>query len=1202
MSILFAVKSNAQAYLEFVENKGQWANNIAFKGDLSSGAIALKSDGGYRMLQHNQEDLEAIHNFYHPHETKKTFAEKSITKKELGLHSHVYEVSFLGCNPNPTAISEKPQDTYNNYYLDNDKSKWASGCKIYQAVTYKNIYPNIDIRYYTGNGTLKYDLIVNPGGNPNQIAMVFDGADELKIKKGKLEIKTSVTTVNELEPYTFQPSAIGKKQINCSYKLNQNIVTFSVDNYDKSQPLIIDPAIKVFSTFTGSVSDNWGFTATYDGAGNFYAGGVVFSGGFPVSNGSTFQGGVDSEDGNKFDMGIIKFNPLGTNRLYATYIGGSNGNDQPHSLVVDGFGNLIIAGRTNATNYPTTLPNNGICGAKDIVLTKLNNAGNIMASMKVGGSGDDGMNIKPKYSSRLPVGTESINRNYGDDARSEVIVDENNNILLASCTQSLDFYVTPNAFQKTNGGAAVAFPRKQDGVFIKATNDLSNVLTSTYIGGNNDDAAFVLAINPLNKNIYLAGGTASTDFPGNKTSVLNPSYLGGECDGFVAILNSTGTSLLASSYFGTSRAENIYGIQFDKVGFPYIMGTTTGAWPILNAAENTPFAKQFIAKLQSNLSNYVYSTTFGTPNPQPNISPTAFLVDRCENVYVSGWGGSINTGNNTNYLNAGTSGLKVKPLDATQNVLQTTTDGSDFYFYVLERGAKSQIFGGFFGQIGGVGEHVDGGTSRFDNQGVIYQSLCANCGSNPKPNFPTTPGAYSQNNLSDNCNLAAIKIAFDFAGVGAGVRSSIKGVNGDTSGCVPLTIKFQDTLAQGISYTWNFGDGSPTITTKTPNISYTYNSTGKFLVKLVSIDSSTCNIIDSSKRIMIIRSDSASLKLTYKKVGDCYANTYEFDNTGSIAAPSKPFKNNSFLINYGDGVIENIGLGVRLHKYNASGFYKGFMVLQDTNYCNSPDTVFFNLTVIDNLKASFTRPGTGCLSAALKFTNTSNGGDTYLWDFGEGNFAYTRNASHFFSPSGNYWVKLTVYDSFSCNKVSKDSFLVNIAPSPTAFFTYNPNPPKINTPVNFINKSERALRYVWIFGDGDSLFTNSLTQSIVHTYQLTQIVTPTLIVYNEFNCTDTFRVQFRARVNQLFDVPNAIAPDGNTNNKIFVRGYGIKKINWNIYNRWGILMYSSNDVTQGWDGKYKGQIQPQDVYHYTLLVDFFDGKKDSKTGDITLVR
>lgn len=99
------------------------------------------------------------------------------------------------------------------------------------------------------------------------------------------------------------------------------------------------------------------------------------------------------------------------------------------------------------------------------------------------------------------------------------------------------------------------------------------------MGGDNDDAAFVLSIDPITKNIYIAGGTASSNFPGDKTGAYQSAFQSGDCDGFVAMLNPAGTQLLKSSYFGTFGSENIYGIQFDAKGFPYIMGTTTGQWP-----------------------------------------------------------------------------------------------------------------------------------------------------------------------------------------------------------------------------------------------------------------------------------------------------------------------------------------------------------------------------------------------------------------------------------------------------------------------------------------------------------------------------------------------------------------------------------------------------------------------------------------------
>ena len=91
----------------------------------------------------------------------------------------------------------------------------------------------------------------------------------------------------------------------------------------------------------------------------------------------------------------------------------------------------------------------------------------------------------------------------------------------------------------------------------------------------------------------------------------------------------------------------LYGVQFDKYGFPYITGTTTIAFPVINAPFNTveqADGKQYITKLQPDLSGVVYSANFGKGLGAPDISPTAFLVDRCENVYVAGWGGGINSG------------------------------------------------------------------------------------------------------------------------------------------------------------------------------------------------------------------------------------------------------------------------------------------------------------------------------------------------------------------------------------------------------------------------------------------------------------------------------------------------------------------------------------------------------------------------------
>jgi hypothetical protein len=279
----------------------------------------------------------------------------------------------------------------------------------------------------------------------------------------------------------------------------------------------------------------------------------------------------------------------------------------------------------------------------------------------------------------------------------------------------------------------------------------------------------VLAINPTNGVIYTAGATTSTDFPRTASGpVISSAFNGGETDGFIAMISGDGTTHIKSTYLGTGSTDMVYGVQLDRNQYPYVMGTTTGSWPVTaNATFRQANGKQFISKLQPDLSAYIYSTVFGKGQADPDISPVAFLVDRCENVYVSGWGGKLNS--ELGWDNAGTTGLTV----VNAGSLPTDNDGNAFYIFVLERDAKSQLFGALFGASNAMNtDHVDGGTSRFDANGVIYQAQCGFCNGGPSP-FPTTAGSWSTTNRSSNCNLAMVKIAMELAGVSTGVKSFV---------------------------------------------------------------------------------------------------------------------------------------------------------------------------------------------------------------------------------------------------------------------------------------------------------------------------------------------------------------------------------------------------------------------------------------------
>ena len=1167
--------------MEFVENKGQWDNEIKYKGDFSSGSFFLENKG-FAVLMHNGTDLNKIAASVHGHSDSST----AINEKII-LHSFIYRVNFLDASTELKRIPEKPIKTYNNYFIGNDKSKWKGGCKIYQAVTYKNIYPNIDIRYYSNGDDLKYDFILYPGADPSKIAMKYDGPEKLFVQNKELVIKTSVGDVKELYPYSYQPNPTGKRdEIDCKYVIRNNIVSFQLNDYDKNKMLVIDPSI-IFSSFTGSSADNWGYTATPGPDGSFYAGGIAFGNGYLTSTGafeSTYAGGVMEGMLRGHDIAIFKFSANGADRIYATYLGGS-GNEQPHSMITDADGNLIVAGRSFSANFPITIPQIGPCGNNDIVITKFNAAGTgIIGSIKIGGSNNDGVNIRSKY--ETPDGADRLRRNYGDDARSEVILDKDKNIILASCTQSPNF-PTYGPSLNSPAGYGGGF---QDGLILKFNADLSSYLFGSFFGGSGDDACFVTSINPITNNLYVAGGTTSNNIPGNKSGVLYNNYMGGTTDGFITQLKLDGSGIIKTSYLGTSGIDLVYGLKFDKNGYPYVMGTTTGSWPVLNSAFSNPGSSQFISKLKPDFSGFSYSTVFGNGSSAPNISPIGFLVDRCDNVYVSGWGGGINVFKN--YTTGNTSGLPlVNPLSGIG-----APDGEDFYFFVLKKDATSQLFGSNFGQYQGqTGDHVDGGTSRFDENGTIYQAMCANC--NGGATFPTTAGVWRRTNGSVNCNEAAVKIEMNFAGVAAGVQSSINSLVNDTAGCVPFRVDFSDTLKKGKRLYWDFGNGLKDTTIAPLFSTYTiYNTVGTFTVRVIAEDSTTCNFRDTIYMKIKAGDNLATLSFTAIKDLPCTSLNYTFSNQSIPANGS--FGPQSFTWDYGDGSAPEISFN-GAHTFPSVGNYTVSLQLNDNNFCNSPETKTLNLSVNPLVKAKFSTPAVGCAPYQASFLNQSGTADV-TWLFSDGTSSNVENPVKIFSNPGTYQVRLIARDLNTCNKSDTSGyFTIIVSEKPTADFSWSPNPPVRNTPTRFTNLSIGGTHYLWNFGDGVS---STLTNPS-HQYIETGSFTAQLITYNQYDCTDTFSLTITTLIDPLLDVPNAFTPGRFGENAVVsIKGFGISKLDWKIYNRWGQMVFQTTDFNKGWDGSFKGKLQPMDVYAYTLDVVFSDGRKSRKTGDITLIR
>ena len=809
----------------FIPNNGQWHEDVFYKSSIPGGDYFIDKKG----ITYSFYDSEAFSKLHQGQEVD-------------NIHFHCIKIEFEGIQIPKTKEIKKLNDEKYNYFLGNNPKNWANNLQGGKEVLLTEVYPKIDLRYTCENNRLKYEFIVHPGGNPHQIKYKILGADSLDISRYGLTIHTSLGNINDAPPLVFQ----SKGTIPSYYNLNQNEVSFEIGNYNPNETLVIDPEI-VFSTYSGSSALNFGYTATYDNLGFLYAGGSVFEAGYPVTAGAfdiSFNSytSYDSFIAQTFfgtrriiygvaDMAISKYDTSGTKLIYSTYIGG-NMSELPHSLVVNEQGELYILGTTGSNNFPVSnnaynknynggtpvyLPN-GIfiyyTTGTDMVVTKLSADGKqLLGSSYLGGSGNDGLNMNG-----------NLTYNYADQLRGEIILSNEGEPIIASSTFSNN-YPTKNAIQNQYSG-------NQDGVITKLKSDLSDIIWSSYYGGTGADAIYSIEIDKQ-ENILVAGGTTSPDIL-ITDDVYRENYSGGRADGMLAKIKKDGSELMYSGYFGTDAYDQVYFIRSDAQNNVYIFGQSEkyGNSLIFNAPYNRPNSGQFITKFQPDIKTRIWSTTFGTGNQTVNISPTAFSVDVCNKIYLSGWGSPQLIGGAR-----GTAGLEV-----TRDAFQASTDNSDFYFMVLEDDASALYYATFFGGNQSQ-EHVDGGTSRFDTKGHIYQSMCAGCGG--FSDMPIHPqNAHSALNLA-NCNNGVLKFDFQTPFIAADFIVP-------EPGCINWNYEFtnKSKTFNTTKFTWYFGDGN---TSNVKNPSNTYTQPGNYTVKLVIEDENACNLKDSIEKNIVIR-------------------------------------------------------------------------------------------------------------------------------------------------------------------------------------------------------------------------------------------------------------------------------------------------------------------------------------------------------------
>lgn len=802
--------------LTFIENKGQWNDPSLFRTELQAGKLFVEPTRLTYLLI-NPLDIEEMHRRKHD------LGDPLNTQMDM----HAFRINFAEANEQPILTPSCKHSSYNNYFIGKNPQNWKGHVSLFEEVQYENLYNGINMRLYSNDGNIKYDFIVSPNTNPNAIKLQYSGTDNLYIENENLHIVTSVNKIIEQKPFAYQYINGVMQTVACNFLLSNKTITFEFPNgYDNSKELIIDPEL-VFSTYSGSVADNWGMTATPDLYQNFFGGGIAFGAGYPTTEGAFSE----TFEGLSIDIALTKFNSVGTDLLYSTYLGGGNSNEVPHSIIVNSKNQLVVYGTTGSNDYPTTsnaysqnfnggenVNFSGINYAQgsDIVVSIFSEDGSsLVSSTYLGGFKNDGLNM-----------SNILSYNYADEARGEVYLDKDDNVYIATSTFSPDLPVTADSPQPIFDGQNGT----QDACALKLSADLSEVLWGTYIGGTNDDAGYSIKVDDEGY-IYVAGGSNSEDLPTTE-GVIKPLFSGGlQPDGFLVKAKPGFDYFVATTYLGTVGYNQAYFVDLDSDGNVYALGQTKGNYPVVNAGYSVANSGQFVHKLNNDFTETLFSTIFGSGDGDPDISPSAFLVDYCGQIFISGWGSPVG---NT---------LSTTGLPTTPGAYDITTDGQDFYLMALDQNANELLYATFFGGSQGfAGEHVDGGTSRFDRSGIIYQSVCASCGQGQ--DFPTTSGAWSNSNNSSNCNMGSFKFSFEIA-------PTIAEFTAPTSGCAPFAITIQNSSVNVDTYKWDFGDGTSS-TANTLTLEHTYNEPGTYNIKLIVFKEGTCNHTDTLTKTIFV--------------------------------------------------------------------------------------------------------------------------------------------------------------------------------------------------------------------------------------------------------------------------------------------------------------------------------------------------------------
>ncbi len=589
------------------------------------------------------------------------------TAQNSVVTSYRMDVCLLGANPKAEIITEDKQEYFENYYLPQcPKGVIAYS---YKRVTYKNIYPNIDwVLYFNGDNAsnLKYDFIVHKGGNAQDIKIKYSGTTSLYLDDGNLNAICPSGQIIENAPYSY--NSITKKRINSKFALNNDIVSFEIEEVSKEDDFVIDPTIS-WATYYGMSGDDIGVGVATDILGNAYLAGNTIS-----SSNIATTGAYQSTYGGNMDGMLIKFNEAGQ-RIWATYYGGT-GKDKLIGLAIDSAGNVYVGGSTFSTSSISTpgtvQPNNA--GNMDCFVAKFNSSGTRQWGTYYGGA--------------------------NNDTATSITCDKNGNVFIAAYTTNSGL-ATSGSHQQTYGGNG-------NPLIVKLTTN-GGLLWGTYYGGTltTPDVYIHSMACDANGNLYAGGSTKDNSAALVSTGAHQTIFGCSSCsleDGLLVKFSTGGTRQWATFYGGTGD-DIIRAVCTDDSGNIYIGGFSGSTNNIATAGSYQSTGGStffFLAKLNSSGVRQ-WGTYYGGAG----------------GAYLAGLAKGI-TGNI--YAYGGQGGIGITTSDA----YQTTALGSgDRVFLTVFNTGGYPVYGTFFG---GPGDEFVNESSTITAKGMSSSIACSYTG------------------------------------------------------------------------------------------------------------------------------------------------------------------------------------------------------------------------------------------------------------------------------------------------------------------------------------------------------------------------------------------------------------------------------------------------------------------------------------------